>query len=386
MSIRLFFAGDVVQTRKREKPLVDAELKSVIKKCDVACCNLEAPIITNVMKKNAKVGPSLYQNNRVIKDLCESGFNLFTLANNHIMDYGIHGIKNTILHIENEGAAYIGAGYDEKFNPFILEKNGVKVGILNIAENGFGASLQDCLPGYAWFGSEQFRVQFKNLTSTCDFVIIVCHGGAEKWEIPLPEYRDLYRSWIDQGASIIIGHHPHVPQGWERYKEGYIYYSLGNFAFDKGLGIQDPKTICVSVCIDQGEINSRVIYTECTERGVQLCGDSSFVHGMNEKCQMLSDPGYLSEVNRKVLDRLDIQYEEYYAHVYNCYRGGIKPLIKTVFFRVIKHQMFSDLWFYHNICIETHYWICRRAIDLRVNGDARLEKDKDLQARMIQHE
>ena len=368
MPIKLFFAGDVVQTKKREKPFVDPELKAIIQECDVACCNLEGPVITNEMKKGAKIGPSLYQNDRVIKDLRESGFNLFTLANNHVMDYGLCGMKNTIVHIENEGAAYIGAGYDEKFSPFIFEKSGIKVGILNVAENGFGASIQDTLPGYAWFGSEQFRTRFKNLTAACDYVIIVCHGGAEKWEIPLPEYRDLYKSWIDQGASIVIGHHPHIPQGWEKYKEGYIFFSLGNFSFDKGLGIQDPKTICVSVCIDQKEITPQAVYTECTDKGVQLCSDTSFVQELKERCQILSTSEYLSEVNKIVLNRLDKQYEEYFAHIYNYYRGGMKQLLKTVYFRVIKHQRFSDLWFYHNICIESHYWICRRAIDLRVNG------------------
>ena len=367
MAIKLFFAGDVVQSLGRKKPLLDDEMRGIVKEHDIACCNLEAPIRVEGQKKNEKIGPALCQDKQIIVQLRESEFNLITLANNHIMDYGVRSLDQTIQSITEQGLTYIGAGHDEKYKPFIFEKDGIRVGILNIAENGFGASLRDSVPGYAWYGAASFRSVLKELTESCNYTIIVCHGGAEKWKIPLPEYRDLYKGWIDEGVSIIIGHHPHIPQGWEKYKEGYIYYSLGNFAFDKGLGIQDPKTICVSICLDSTEIRADAILTECTENGVRRCYDKVFKKEMEERCRCLSSEDYFSEVNQKALESLEQQYIEYYAHIQNCFRGGPKQFLKTVYFKLIKHQSFSNLWLYHNICIETHYWICRRAIDLKIN-------------------
>ena len=214
MSINLFFAGDVALSKNFTNKLFSEELKDAVNENDIMCCNFEAPIEYPSQKASPKLGPTIFQNENTLKLLCSAGFNLFELANNHIMDYGIDGMEHTINQIIHQNCAYIGAGHDEKYKPFVYEKNGIKISILNVAENGFGTSLQGIIPGYAWFGSLTFKEELKKAIKESDHTIVICHGGAEKWDVPLPEYRELYKSWIDLGASVVIGHNPHVPQWW----------------------------------------------------------------------------------------------------------------------------------------------------------------------------
>ena len=139
--IRLFFTGDVAY--KKNKKLLSDELNNIMKSYDIKCCNLEAPIVEETMnlEKAKKAGPSLCQGHKEIEELIISGFNMFSLANNHIMDYGIKGLNNTIESLNNQ--IVIGAGNNKKevYETKIIDRNNIKVGFLSIAENGFGSCV-----------------------------------------------------------------------------------------------------------------------------------------------------------------------------------------------------------------------------------------------------
>lgn len=367
MEVRLFFAGDVVLTKKREAELVAEDLTKVIENCDIACCNFEAPVWEEGLRPEIKVGPSLHQDISSIDLLKQAGFNLFCMANNHIMDYGNEGLARTIGSMKQKKAVAIGAGLtqDAIYAPYIFEKSGVKIGIINVAENGFGSAGFYSSSGYAWYGSTLFEEKLHDLISFCNHVIVVCHGGAEKWQYPLPEYRELYKSWIDKGVCAVIAHHPHVPQGWEEYKQGVIFYSLGNFAFDKGLGIQDPQTIVVTLNLDGSNLNYTVYYTSFENNIIELCSNSSVKQQLTEANDVLQTQKYMEIINQLCMEHFEKRYIAYYQSVSNFYRGTFKQLLKTLYFRLFKREHFSEKWLYHNLEIETHYWICRRALELR---------------------
>lgn len=367
MGIRLFFAGDVVLSSQQQTSLMSKELMEKIQGCDIACCNFEAPISFPNQIASAKIGPSISQNVNAVKQLASDGFNLFCLANNHIMDYGEAGLKNTIDLLDGFGVTHIGAGFDgeEVYAPYILEKENIRIGILSGAENGFGSYTQNVDAGYAWYGADLFNNKLGALVAECDFVIVVCHGGAEKWNYPLPEYRSLYKSWIDRGAGAVIAHHPHVPQGWEEYNNGFIFYSLGNFAFDKGLGIQDPETISVILEIEKTGAKYEIVKSEFTSEGVVINRRQTFDEHLQECNAILHSDRYLEEVNKKSIEQFERRYRGYYLAISNIYSGSLKKVLKTLLLRYIRREHFSETWLYHNIEIETHYWICRRALMLR---------------------
>jgi len=86
--------------------------------------------------------------------------------------------------------------------------------------------------GYAWINHSLIDKNILKLKQECDFIIVFSHAGLEHYNIPQKEWRDRYRHFCDLGANIVVGSHPHVPQGYEIYGNSLIFYSLGNFYFD----------------------------------------------------------------------------------------------------------------------------------------------------------
>lgn len=363
---KLFFCGDVVITREHQlREVFSDDILKLIKEHDIACCNLEAPVIRPESKKLSKVGPALKQMDTSIAVLEEAGFNLMNLANNHIMDYGISGLEQTISNIRN--SAYIGAGIDQEsaYKNYEIEINGINISFMSVAENGFGAATENN-GGYAWFGNPSFIENIKKNKESSDYLIIICHAGAENWDYPLPEIRTLYKNWVDLGADLIIAHHPHIAQGWEKHNNGMIFYSLGNFYFEPQIGQLHTDTIGVSIEVSKNkQLDFKVI---CFKRnGIQLKmeEDLKFKLHLQKCCEILEFNRY-DEYLKRIDELCDLAYDQiyisYYKRVLGFYTGGLKAKLKSFVRRWLLKERFSNLWLYHNLLIETHLWICQRAL------------------------
>lgn len=363
--IRLFFSGDLFIEKCEVNQIVAQSLKEIIKTCDVACCNLEGPISDKSMMPLSKIGPNLSQDVRVVEAIKNAGFNLVCMANNHIMDYGISGVERTCKTLSEMDISHVGVGSDfnEAIKAYVIRKEGVRVAIVSVAEGGFGAAFNEGQAGYAWFGHPCFIKHLKSYCDEYDKVVVMCHGGAERWEVPLPEYRDLYRSWIEIGVSAVIAHHPHVPQGYERYNDGFIFFSLGNFAFNYNGMTMFPKSFCVVLQFNQARNIETEIYPTLFQNGVVNSLGKDEDKMISHLNKMLDDPTYLKIVKEKCLSCYKELYRDYYKHVLNIYSGGFRNLLKTIYYRFLKEEYFSDFWLYHNLMIESHYWICRRALN-----------------------
>lgn len=199
---------------------------------DLAITNLESPVIDSG-KPIQKTGPSIKSAVNTLQILKNAGFNLVTLANNHIMDYGADGLYSTIKECEKNHLDYVGAGenLNEAKRTYYREIHGIKVGIINIAENEFGTT-NDNRPGAHPLNPVQNFYTIKEAAGETDYVIVIVHGGHERYPLPSPRMKETYRFFIDSGADIVVGHHPHCYSGYERYNEALIFYSLGNFLFD----------------------------------------------------------------------------------------------------------------------------------------------------------
>lgn len=365
--MKILFAGDYVQSISIDKDLFSADIERQIADCDFRCCNFEGPCETAHMVPINKIGPNIHQKREAVERIKNAGFNIVSLANNHIMDYGSDGLKHTLQEMENNGISCIGAGLfpEDVYKPVVLKDHELTLGILSLAENGFGALTRESGCGYAWFGDERAKQAIKDCLSECDRTIIVCHGGAEKWDYPLPEYRELYKEWIDQGVTAVIGHHPHVPQGWEKYGSGYIFYSLGNFMFNKGMGFQNPETIVCTLNITKEDVQAETINIKCVDGVIEINEDQAFTAHIDNCNSLLKSKEYLGTVEKKCLEVFERSYKGYFSAVSNLYTKSVKGWIKTLYFRMLKRQKFSDLWLFHNLSIETHYWISRRAEQMK---------------------
>jgi len=167
-----------------------------------------------------------------IKVLTSAGFSILSMANNHICEHGAEAFEDTRSRLGRNDIHALGMrkspGSQEQ-EPVVFEVNDKRIGFL-------GYSLRpevSCdTPLYVNDESQILR-DIDQYGPTFDFLIISLHWGAEHLDHPSPEQMKFGRQLIDKGANIILGHHPHVVQGIERYGNGLIVYSLGNFIFDQ---------------------------------------------------------------------------------------------------------------------------------------------------------
>ena len=237
--IKILFVGDYCPIG-RNKNFMEKQMYSDVfgdfefftKKADLSIANLEAPL-TDTNKAIKKTGPNLKISQSFLKPLKEAGFDVVTLANNHIMDYGEEGLKSTIKVCKKEGIRFVGAAenIEKARQPLLLNINNKKIAIINIAENEFCAAEID------EYGANPLNIitnhyDIKKAKQENDYVFVISHGGREHYQLPSPQLRERYRFFIDSGADAVIGHHTHCFSGYEYYNEKPIFYSLGNFIFD----------------------------------------------------------------------------------------------------------------------------------------------------------
>lgn len=218
----MILVGDFVP--QNCKPLCDD-----IPTDEIVLANLEGPVCSPDIAQAIKAGPHLRS------DRFEVRHNwVFSLSNNHFMDYGEEGYRQTIEFLNGKNIPFVGAGVNlaEAMRPLVVNENGARVAIFSCCERQFGiADGATC--GTAPIGPWLYgAIRNVKAGKKADHVIVSCHVASEFSPFVSPRLQMFYRSLIDAGADIIHGHHSHVPQGYERYGKGFIFYGLGNYLVD----------------------------------------------------------------------------------------------------------------------------------------------------------
>jgi poly-gamma-glutamate synthesis protein (capsule biosynthesis protein) len=268
--MKILITGDYCPIGRTEKLLLDKNYDElfngydkILKTVDFSIVNFECPL-TNSTQKIDKTGPCLKTEDiNSLKALKFVGFDLITLANNHIQDYGGKGVLDTIENIGNEDLDYVGAGANKKLaeKPFIKVIKGLKIGFVNIAENEFCAAEND-VPGANTFDFIDNTRLIKKLKREVDKIILIYHGGREHYQLPTPEQRKRLRYFISSGVDAIIAHHTHCFSGYEFYENKPIIYSLGNFIFDYKKKYQQglwTEGMSVILSLENGEFTVELI-------------------------------------------------------------------------------------------------------------------------------
>lgn len=249
VGLKLLFAGDVRLTKAHTQGLFDEAVQAYADAHDVRCCNFEGAAYHENAVTHKHAGPAVMQGKTAPERILNSGFNLITLANNHIMDYGPAGLDAALAAFSD--VRTIGAGTSEPlaYRPYIIEQNGVKAGFLAMSEHQYGTLDGSAAIGTAWACSPQTRNNIRLLRSECSHVVVICHAGLEDVSQPLHEWRALYHNFIDAGATAVVCHHPHVPQGYERYKHGVVFHSLGNLAWEPESEFVESTSLLASITL-----------------------------------------------------------------------------------------------------------------------------------------
>lgn len=223
------------------------KIKDYLNKADLLIGNLEGPISMH----GAPQGKSYVfrADPRAIKGLVDSGFKVLSLANNHIGDYGEEAYHDTIKILGENGIYW--AGYDQNVKEFVftcLRIKGEKIAIsayseiLNIPVIGRNKTR------------EAFIRKISNLKDDGYLVIVMVHFGEEYEPKANDHQKQLATALIDSGVDVVIGSHPHVVQEIEKYKNGHIAYSLGNFIFDQNFTIATQQGEILKIMVERGKI------------------------------------------------------------------------------------------------------------------------------------
>jgi poly-gamma-glutamate synthesis protein (capsule biosynthesis protein) len=234
--VTLMFAGDVTLSDSfadvagKDYKWAFSQLEEY-RKADVAMVNLENPL-TDATRMRPGKSFNFKADPKSVEFLTAGGVDIVNLANNHTMDYEADGLKETLETLDKAGIHYVGAGRDikEARRPEIIEVKGQRIAYLGYYDPGFHPADKGTA-GTNPSIEDQIAQDIKAIRNQVDWIIVNYHWGVELAEYPQDWQRELAKFTIDQGADVVVGHHPHVLQGAEIYKDRPIAYSLGNFIF-----------------------------------------------------------------------------------------------------------------------------------------------------------
>ncbi|MNI07622.1 Capsule biosynthesis protein CapA [compost metagenome] len=214
-----------------------AALDGMFKKDDLTILNLETPITTGGVGAANK--QFVFKGEpKALDSLKAAGVDAVNLANNHTLDQGEEGLLDTLEHLNKRGIPYVGGGADaaEAYSAKYFERNGIRIALLGFTRvmPVMEWKAEAGKPGVASvYDSAEALKAIANAKKKADLVIVAVHWGKERMEQYDSVQQSLGHSFIDAGADLVIGGHPHVLQGIEPYKGKWIAYSTGNFIFTR---------------------------------------------------------------------------------------------------------------------------------------------------------
>ena len=270
-----------------------------------------------------------------IKAVREAGFNVLNVANNHIMQHGATGFAATCRTLEKAGIGIVGIRGNKGYvcKPYFVDVGNKRIGFLGYAQETDKYYSDETL--YAQGSPEEIVSDVKKIGRVCDYVVVSMHWGDEFVSIPSNSTVNLARKLVDSGAHVIIGHHPHVVQHIETYKNATIIYSLGNFITDMVWDGKLTNGIIAGVGCDNGRSEIDTVYLTNIEPDLSVTVRGCHRPGtVNPVTAPESDDtdNYAAEVNRaRIANR-----NKAYLHVFNnIFKYNILIVLQIVLFATI---------------------------------------------------
>ncbi len=266
----LIFAGDVMLSRyigdmmakRNDYDFPFEKIQSFLKSADMVFGNLESPI-----GRAGKAVTGLYSFQaapEAARGLKKAGFNLVSVANNHAFDYGLEGFWDTLKNLKNAGIAYAGGGYNsnEAYRGAELNIHGINVTVLaftDLLPKKWAATEKQA--GVSYLDKERMIASIRAAKKKSDLVIVSFHWGREYETASNQRQQELAAAAVEAGASLIVGHHPHVVQEIANIKNVTVAYSLGNFVFDQNFSKETSTGLLLKVSVKDKKIDSVTPYT-----------------------------------------------------------------------------------------------------------------------------
>jgi len=231
------FTGDItfskyVANAYQKADLVDRKITDFLCSSDHVVANIEAPVTAGEVEGERKM--SRANPPESVEKLLSLNARIWNLANNHATDCKAPGIRDTLDIAEQNGIRAFGAGLCKADAARFIELLGSGgIGMFGVTYyRDFLKAGTDTAGCITWEDEETIRANITEIKKRNRWCVIVAHCGQEFSNIPMPYVRRRYLRWLELGADVIVGHHPHVVQNYEQVGEKLIFYSLGNFILD----------------------------------------------------------------------------------------------------------------------------------------------------------
>ena len=307
--INILIGGDFFSGKETETVAINnssnlwGDSIELFKKSDLAIINLEAPL-TKAVEPIIKTGPNMKLSPACISALTCAEINIATLANNHIRDYGDQGIEDTLITCKENGVDVVGAGKNltDASKTLFKAVKGKTIAIVNFAENEWASANN------SQFGANPMDIventrQIQSAKEKADVVLVIIHGGHEHYQYPSPRMVKEYRFYAEQGATMVIGHHPHCISGYEVHEDVPIFYSLGNLFFPKETKFEkwfEGMLLSVNIS-DDADLEWSLIPYEQNKSGAYISllkneKKETFEKELNKINQVIADPDSLEKM------------------------------------------------------------------------------------------
>lgn len=238
--VELVAVGDILLCRTVEERMNQygvefpfAVTGDLLRSADVALGNLECPLSTRGEPIDKRFLFRAHPRN--LAALSWAGIDIVSLANNHLLDFGEEAMKDTLEGLKDSEILYVGAGLSEEeaHRPVIMEVRGVKIAFLAYAAMRWKGSPEVPTETRVAFAEvDRVREDVRRVKEQVDLVVVIMHLGTEYQSQPDAEQLAVSQAAVEEGATLVIGHHPHLVQEATPYLGGFIAYSLGDFVFD----------------------------------------------------------------------------------------------------------------------------------------------------------
>lgn len=237
----LSFAGDVSLTHGIEHDRPFQHVRDWLRASDLAVGNLETTVGPDGVGAPASREFVFRSPPESVAMLADAGLGAVGLANNHALDFGPAGLVVTMRSLEAGSIAYAGAsrasGDSSAWRATVLDVRGVRVALLSFERinTDWGWHPTPLRAGIASVHGAERELRaieaIREAKSRSDVVVVLPHWGTELLPCPHVWQRQLARAWVEAGADLVLGSHPHVLQGIERVGPAWVAYSMGNFVF-----------------------------------------------------------------------------------------------------------------------------------------------------------
>ena len=341
--MKILIAADLVPTALSEPLFIEQDMqalfgdvRSLVEDADRLVVNLEC-VLTTSENRIKKFGPCIKADPRCADTIKKLGVTDVMMANNHVFDFGVEGLKDTIANLERVGLPYTGVGENDTLSrkPYIVQQDGKTLGFINVCEHEYSYALPDRM-GANPFDPFLTMRDIRALRKEVDYLIVLYHGGKEHCMYPSPRLRALCQEMVENGADVVISQHSHCIGCYEEYNGAHIVYGQGNFHFywdnmrdiwytsllvqleiEDGLKIQFIPLISKNKGIDiaRGEEADKIM-SDFEARNVEL-QNGEWKKGWHAFCESVI-PSYHRVLTGLCLEDTEERKTENFAHYLDC--------------------------------------------------------------------